>query len=99
MTCLGLQEVGIFRLPGSATRVNELKEAFNEGMLWSAPKPWRHKFVTQCKHVGVCIRAEIQPSQSFKSGATFEVNFSMDLRARKSSSAYALGNFLLLLSH
>jgi len=65
MTCLGLQEVGIFRLPGSATRVNELKEAFNEGMLWSAPKPWRH----------------------------------MDLKARTSSSAYALGNFLLLLSH
>ena len=29
---LGLKEVGIFRLPGSTTRVNELKEAFTEGL-------------------------------------------------------------------
>ena len=29
---LGLKEVGIFRLPGSTTRVNELKESFNEGL-------------------------------------------------------------------
>ena len=29
---LGLTEVGIFRLPGSTTRVNELKELFNEGI-------------------------------------------------------------------
>ena len=31
-TALGLNEVGIFRLPGSTIRVNELKELFNEGL-------------------------------------------------------------------
>jgi len=35
---LGLNEVGIFRLPGSTIRVNELKELFNEGLLHSMCK-------------------------------------------------------------
>ena len=32
---VGLQEVGIFRLPGSTVRVNELKELFNSGTVHS----------------------------------------------------------------
>jgi len=31
---LGLLEVGIFRLPGSTTKVNELKELFNTGKVY-----------------------------------------------------------------
>ena len=47
---LGLKEVGIFRLPGSTTRVNELKESFNEGLstileldaCTCTPRTWTH---------------------------------------------------------
>ena len=73
ITCLGLKEVGIFRLPRSTTRVNELKELFNEGMFQSTPEPWHHRFVTQHKHMGICIWAETQSSQSFIVGAIFKV--------------------------